>query len=88
MRLIIILVAFGIKFHISSLLKIIKPFLALSVSSHSVKNFTEIVSDEELSTFIQELFDIENGSFLNFVNVDLQGYHNTSNLKEDRAPKP
>lgn len=52
------------------------------------KNFTEIASDEELSNLVHELFEADNTNFLSCVNVNMQGYHNSSNIKEDHAPEP
>lgn len=51
------------------------------------KNYTEIATDEELSSLVQEFFEIDQTNFLSYVQINLQGYHNTSNITEDRAPK-
>ena len=54
----------------------------------ALKNFTEIASDEELSALVGEFFNDEENNLMSSIGVNLQGYHNTSNLTEDRAPEP
>jgi hypothetical protein len=46
------------------------------------------VSDIELAILVQELFELDTASLLSFAKINYQGYHNTSNVTEDRAPEP
>lgn len=53
-----------------------------------VRNFTELASDAELSSVVTEFFKADQTNLLPLVQINLQGYHNTSNMTEDRAPEP
>jgi hypothetical protein len=53
-----------------------------------VKNYTEIATDEELSSLVKEFFEVDQTNLVPYFQINFQGYHNTSNVTEDRAPEP
>ena len=60
------------------------------MSVHAKTNHTEeeLTLFKELKEISQKLFDEDNHDFLPLIKIDFQGYHNSSNATEDRAPNP
>lgn len=58
----------------------------LTKSNTKYKN--ELVTNEELMNISQVLFDEDNHNFLSHVRINYQGFLNSSDVNEDRAPEP
>jgi hypothetical protein len=59
---------------------------AQRVEKKTVKNYTEIATNDEIKQIVKELFQLDENNLLSYAHIDYQGYHNTSNIAEDRAP--
>lgn len=58
------------------------------LSKSNIKYKNELATNEELINISKILFDEDNQNFLSYVRVDYQGFLNSSNGNEDRAPGP
>lgn len=63
-------------------------FLPTLSKSKAQKTEFDLSLKEELKNISQVLFDADENGFLSFTRINLQGFHNSSNLKEDFAPQP